>query len=113
MSSIPKIVNAPKKIGGAGPSKRRSPSTSLSLNAAERAELKKLTALLPSGPRSGDASKVVMQAATYIQQLAATVQARVKNGTLPAEMLQSLPPAFHSVRSTRIQKKRKSIEKKR
>lgn len=53
------------------------------LNVQERVELRKLEQMLPVSPKNCDPADVVLRAASYIDQLVATVQARVKNGTLP------------------------------
>ncbi|CAI2352254.1 unnamed protein product [Caenorhabditis sp. 36 PRJEB53466] len=104
-----------KKSHGAPTSSEQHPS----LNGEERAELRKLAAMLPSSsPSNCDASDVVLRAATYIDQLVATVQARVKNGTLPVEALNNLPPAYVAARNRRTttganKKPRRSVEKKR
>ncbi|CAI5449412.1 unnamed protein product [Caenorhabditis angaria] len=111
----PTVSIAPKKIGMASTSsgiKKAKTTAQVRFNAEERAELKKLSAMLPPTPKSTDPSQVVFQAATYIQQLVATVQARVNNGTLPKEALDALPPAFAKVRKS-SKKQRRSVEKKR
>ncbi|VDM79403.1 unnamed protein product [Strongylus vulgaris] len=110
----PKVKLGPRKIGVQGPSfkKRESPKEP-QFTADELAELKRLTALLP--PRAAkeqDPAQLVLNAANYIQQLVATVQARVHRGTLPVEALAALPPG--STRPPRVvthKKKRRSIEK--
>uniref|UniRef100_A0A1I7T1Q5 BHLH domain-containing protein n=1 Tax=Caenorhabditis tropicalis TaxID=1561998 RepID=A0A1I7T1Q5_9PELO len=95
------------------------PSTPTNLNTQERVELKKLEKMLPMSPRNSDPTDVVLRAASYIDQLVATVQARVKNGTLPIEALDSLPPVYSaSVKSsirrmTSTKKTKRSMEKKR
>ncbi|KAL6739664.1 hypothetical protein Aduo_013095 [Ancylostoma duodenale] len=110
----PKLKLGPRKIGVQGPSirKRESPKEP-QFTRDELAELKRLSAMLP--PRAAkeqDPAQLVLNAANYIQQLVATVQARVHKGTLPVEALAALPPG--SVTPMRVsgqKKKRRSIEK--
>ncbi|CAL2038709.1 hypothetical protein CAEBREN_15075 [Caenorhabditis brenneri] len=96
-----------------------SPSTQPHLNCEERVELKKLEKMLPVSPKNADPTDVVLRAASYIDQLVATVQARVKNGTLPMEALDSLPPLYSASikssirRTTATKKPKRKIEKKR
>lgn len=49
----------------------------------ELRELRRLSATLPPSRRATNPADTVQNAAIYIQQLVATVQARVANGTLP------------------------------
>ncbi|CAB07433.1 BHLH domain-containing protein [Caenorhabditis elegans] len=88
------------------------------LNVQERVELRKLEQMLPVSPKNCDPADVVLRAASYIDQLVATVQARVKNGTLPMGALSSLPPQYSkpiksSRRTVSSKKSRRSMEKKR
>ncbi|CDX47477.1 BHLH domain-containing protein [Caenorhabditis elegans] len=74
--------------------------------------------MLPVSPKNCDPADVVLRAASYIDQLVATVQARVKNGTLPMGALSSLPPQYSkpiksSRRTVSSKKSRRSMEKKR
>ncbi|CAJ0602563.1 unnamed protein product [Cylicocyclus nassatus] len=111
----PKVKLGPRKIGVQGPSiKKRESPREPQFTPDEMAELKRLTALLP--PRAAkeqDPAQLVLNAANYIQQLVATVQARVHRGTLPVEALAALPPgsSVRPTRSTTHRKKRRSIEK--
>ncbi|CAD6194224.1 unnamed protein product [Caenorhabditis auriculariae] len=118
----PQVKIAPKKIGVQGPSMKKKAASppAISFNAEERAELRKLSAMLPPTPRSSsssDPTEIVVHAANYIQRLVATVHARVNTGSLPREVLATLPPAFSpavvSRPSRRHHKKRRSVEKKR
>ncbi|VDO61913.1 unnamed protein product [Heligmosomoides polygyrus] len=120
----PKLKLTPRKIGVQGPSiKKRGymkfaeSSKQPDFTKDEIAELKRLSVMLP--PRAGkeqDPAQLVLNAANYIQQLVATVRARVHNGTLPIGKYSKLfphkidyPPSFR--RESR--KKRRSIEKQR
>uniref|UniRef100_A0A1I7WNJ9 BHLH domain-containing protein n=1 Tax=Heterorhabditis bacteriophora TaxID=37862 RepID=A0A1I7WNJ9_HETBA len=58
-------------------------SSSPSFTRDEMVELRRLSTMLPPAARGRDAADLVMHAASYIQQLVATVHARVNNGTLP------------------------------
>ncbi|CAP32539.1 Protein CBG13811 [Caenorhabditis briggsae] len=126
MAPSPKL--GPKRIqnisaASCSVKKAQAPSTSNQqlLNGQERVELKKLEKMLPVSPKNCDPAEVVLRAASYIDQLVATVQARVKNGTLPIEALNSLPPQYStSVKSsmarrtaTSTKKAKRSMEKKR
>ncbi|KAK6041212.1 hypothetical protein COOONC_21283 [Cooperia oncophora] len=111
----PKVKLTPRKIGIQGPSIRKRESTKRpEFTEDEKAELKRLSTMLP--PRAAkeqDPAQLVLNAANYIQQLVATVRARVHNGTLPIEALAVLP-AGSAVPSSRVsRKKRRSIEKQR
>ncbi|VDM58357.1 unnamed protein product [Angiostrongylus costaricensis] len=81
----PKVKLTPRKIGVQGPSMRRKEPTKMSqFSREELSELKRLSAMLP--PRAAkeqDPAQLVLNAANYIQQLVATVRARVNKGTLP------------------------------
>uniref|UniRef100_A0A0K0DDI0 BHLH domain-containing protein n=1 Tax=Angiostrongylus cantonensis TaxID=6313 RepID=A0A0K0DDI0_ANGCA len=81
----PKVKLTPRKIGVQGPSIRRKEPTKMSqFSREELSELKRLSAMLP--PRAAkeqDPAQLVLNAANYIQQLVATVRARVNKGTLP------------------------------
>ncbi|KAE9420961.1 hypothetical protein Angca_000255 [Angiostrongylus cantonensis] len=109
----PKVKLTPRKIGVQGPSIRRKEPTKMSqFSREELSELKRLSAMLP--PRAAkeqDPAQLVLNAANYIQQLVATVRARVNKGTLPIEALAVLPS--DTTTPTRIvpRKKRRSIEK--
>ncbi|KAF1755819.1 hypothetical protein GCK72_012269 [Caenorhabditis remanei] len=97
-----------------------STSTQQNLNGQERVELRKLEKMLPVSPKNSDPTDVVLRAASYIDQLVATVQARVKNGTLPIEALDSLPPLYSTCIKSSIarhavtgKKTKRNMEKKR
>nr|CDJ82686.1 Hypothetical protein CBG13811 [Haemonchus contortus] len=111
----PKVKLTPRKIGIQGPSIRKRGSTKPpEFTEDEQAELNRLVMMLP--PRAAkerDPAQLVLNAANYIQQLVATVEARVQNGTLPVEALAVLPPGSTVSSSRYIRKKRRSIEKQR
>ncbi|CAI4228461.1 unnamed protein product [Auanema sp. JU1783] len=90
-------------------------SSSQRLTKAEQVELRRLSALLPATSATKNPADMLFNAVDYIQKLEATIIARVKSGSLPQEMLNSLPAATVSNhrQTTRRLKKRKSIEKKR
>ncbi|KIH57452.1 hypothetical protein ANCDUO_12357 [Ancylostoma duodenale] len=98
----PKLKLGPRKIGVQGPSirKRESPKEP-QFTRDELAELKRLSAMLP--PRAAkeqDPAQLVLNAANYIQQLVATVQARVHKGTLPVgESISSITVTRSSYRT--------------
>ncbi|VDL71689.1 unnamed protein product [Nippostrongylus brasiliensis] len=111
----PKLKLTPRKIGIQGPSIRKRESTKRAeFSDDEIAELKRLSTMLP--PRAAkeqDPAQLVLNAANYIQQLVATVRARVHNGTLPIEALAALPPGSSTSSRHVHRKKRRSIEKQR
>ncbi|KAJ1355519.1 hypothetical protein KIN20_012960 [Parelaphostrongylus tenuis] len=109
----PKVKLTPRKIGVQGPSiRRKEPAKVPQFSREELSELKRLSAMLP--PRAAkeqDPAQLVLNAANYIQQLVATVRARVNKGTLPVEALAVLPSGSTTTRRIAPRKKRRSIEK--